>query len=282
MLNLTETALLPAERLPGIDTTQARRTFRQLQHLWTHGADAMPNPIAGTVPVLDALAESGYQCYAVIDMLTQQYMYLSPNQEAFTGCPLSEVYEGGMAWLFERIHPDDLQPLVAMNEAKWEFYRAMPEAERPHFRANFDFRVRNLTGLYRRIQQQSLCLRHTPAGLPHVILAQLVDITHFKPIDYEAQSERPSLLLTIQTGGTDHLVLQCFGDHCIKRKKPLLTPRELEVLRMLDQGFSTRSIASQLKLSNLTVNTQRRNMLYKTGVVDTTALVSYARLLGWL
>jgi len=265
--------------------------FLLLQRLWVGDPEAttpeedpaLPlSPIAETVRMLDAMACSGYQCYTVIDMLTQQYLYLSPNQAQLTGCPLEEVYAGGMCWLFNRIHPDDLAPLVEINEAKWGFYQSLPEAERPHFRANFDFRARNADGRYRRVQQQSLCLRHTPAGLPHIILAQLVDITHLKPSVLPEGHEKPALLLTIHTGGPDRLVLQCSPQGSMRRTQPLLSAREQQVLARLDLGLSSRAIAEELGTSAATVDTQRRQMLRKTGTIDTTALVSYARLLGWL
>jgi DNA-binding CsgD family transcriptional regulator len=262
----------------------AKSVFRQLQQLWTREKDCeLDNmeAILATLPALDTISEAGHQYYALIDMLTQKYLYLSPNINQLIGKEISDTYAGGMAWLFERIHPDDLEPLVEINKVKWDFYRSLSEEERVHFRANFDFRMRHESGRYRRLQQQSICLRHTPSGDPHLMLAQLVEITHLKPPVPE-EKEQPFLLLTIHTGGPDQVVLRIGPQENVLWKRPLLSTRELQILKLLDIGLSSRAIAEELGSSSATIDTQRRGMLRKTGVVDTTALVSYGQLLGWI
>jgi DNA-binding CsgD family transcriptional regulator len=53
-----------------------------------------------------------------------------------------------------------------------------------------------------------------------------------------------------------------------------LTPREIDVLRMLAAGLSTQEIADQLSISPRTVSTHINNMLGKTGVDSRAALVA--------
>jgi len=285
--------LSPSMEHPGLSvltesalpTSKAAKTvYRQLQQLWNREEASEPENLEAVrdlLPTLDTISEAGHQYYALIDMLTQKYLYLSPNVHQLIGKEINDTYAGGMAWLFERIHPDDLEPLVKINQVKWNFYRQLPEEMKPHFRANFDFRLRHESGRYRRLQQQSICLRHTPSGDPHLMLAQLVEITHLKPPVPE-EKDQPFLLLTIHTGGPDQIVLRIGPQEDVLWKRPLLSTRELQILKLLDVGLSSRAIASELGSSIATIDTQRRGMLRKTGVVDTTALVSYGRLLGWI
>jgi DNA-binding CsgD family transcriptional regulator len=262
----------------------AKSVYRQLQQLWNREKEGKlenVEAILATLPTLDTLSEAGHQYYALIDMLTQKYLYLSPNIPHLIGKEISDTYAGGMAWLFERIHPDDLAPLVEINNVKWNFYRDLPEEQKPHFRANFDFRLRHESGRYRRLQQQSICIRHTPSGDPHLMLAQLVEITHLKPPVPE-EKDQPFLLLTVHAGGPDQIVFRIGTQENVLWKRPLLSARELQILKLLDLGLSSRAIAEELGSSSSTIDTQRRGMLRKTGVVDTTALVSYCRLLGWI
>lgn len=58
-------------------------------------------------------------------------------------------------------------------------------------------------------------------------------------------------------------------------KKPL-TPRELEVLRLLAQGLSNREIANQLTVSIRTVTTHVRNILDKLHLENRTQAALYA------
>lgn len=53
-----------------------------------------------------------------------------------------------------------------------------------------------------------------------------------------------------------------------------LTPQEKLILRYIAQGFTSKQIAMELQLSDLTVYTHRRNMLKKTGSKNIATLIS--------
>jgi len=55
-----------------------------------------------------------------------------------------------------------------------------------------------------------------------------------------------------------------------------LTARELEVLRLLARELTSREIASQLFISERTVETHRKNLLRKTGSAGVIGLIKYA------
>ncbi len=57
----------------------------------------------------------------------------------------------------------------------------------------------------------------------------------------------------------------------------LLTPRELDVLNLIVQGYTNRQIAGELKLSVRTVEGYRANMTEKLGLHSRAELVRYAR-----
>ena len=58
----------------------------------------------------------------------------------------------------------------------------------------------------------------------------------------------------------------------------ILTSRELEILKLIAEGASSKEIAASLFLSVNTVDNHRRNMLKKTGAVDTSALIHVCKL----
>lgn len=60
-------------------------------------------------------------------------------------------------------------------------------------------------------------------------------------------------------------------------KKYQLTKREVGILRLVCEGMTTKEIASTLFLSELTVNTHRRNILKKLGVKNVAGLVNFAK-----
>jgi DNA-binding NarL/FixJ family response regulator len=65
-------------------------------------------------------------------------------------------------------------------------------------------------------------------------------------------------------------------------RQPLhrLTPRQIEVLRMVAEGHRTRDIASELKLSVKTVESHRGEVMKRLGMHDVVSLVRYAARIG--
>jgi len=59
-------------------------------------------------------------------------------------------------------------------------------------------------------------------------------------------------------------------------KKYNLTHRELEILKLIGQNFSSAQIANQLFISLLTVDTHRKNMIQKLKVDKKTGLLNFA------
>ena len=55
-----------------------------------------------------------------------------------------------------------------------------------------------------------------------------------------------------------------------------LTPRELEVLKLVSEGRITKEIANQLSVSTRTIETHRVNMMKKLGVQNTAELITKA------
>ncbi|MEI7597174.1 MAG: response regulator transcription factor [Bacteroidota bacterium] len=55
-----------------------------------------------------------------------------------------------------------------------------------------------------------------------------------------------------------------------------LTNKEIEIIRLLAQGLTTKDIAQQLFISHHTVNTHRKNILAKVQMKNTSELVTYA------
>ena len=56
----------------------------------------------------------------------------------------------------------------------------------------------------------------------------------------------------------------------------VLTPREMEVLRLVAEGYTNQDIADQLVLSIKTVQAHRANVMEKLGLHDITQLVRFA------
>ena len=63
----------------------------------------------------------------------------------------------------------------------------------------------------------------------------------------------------------------------LAEKQSQLTPREVEIIRLIAQELTTAEISRQLFLSEFTVETHRKNIIRKTGVKSVVGLLNYAR-----
>jgi DNA-binding NarL/FixJ family response regulator len=61
-----------------------------------------------------------------------------------------------------------------------------------------------------------------------------------------------------------------------------LTKREVEVLKLIAEGLSSPQIGEKLFIEPSTVDTHRRNLIDKTGVPNSKALIRYAIENGYL
>jgi len=57
---------------------------------------------------------------------------------------------------------------------------------------------------------------------------------------------------------------------------PSITQRELEILRLVCMGYNSRQIGGQLFISELTVQTHRRNMVRRLGLRNSHQLIVWA------
>ena len=62
----------------------------------------------------------------------------------------------------------------------------------------------------------------------------------------------------------------------VKNGDSHLTKKELEIIRLLAQGLTTKDIATRIFLSIHTVNTHRKNILNKLNINNTSELIMYA------
>lgn len=66
----------------------------------------------------------------------------------------------------------------------------------------------------------------------------------------------------------------------VRRRLEKLTPRQMEVLRLMAHGLTTPEIARQLSLSAKTIETHRGEIMKRVGIHDIVGLVRYAVRVG--
>jgi DNA-binding NarL/FixJ family response regulator len=78
-----------------------------------------------------------------------------------------------------------------------------------------------------------------------------------------------------ESGGASETDGTVFTDDFMKKYQ--ITPREVEIIRKIAQGYTTREIGEQLFVSEFTVNAHRRNICRKLDIYTPVGLVNFAK-----
>ncbi len=170
-------------------------------------------------------------------------------------------------------HPDDAPIMAHITEVVTRNMMKIQPPIKP-FEATLlvDYRMRKANGSYIKV------LRHTSVFE--------VNETNHKAFSTFSMCQDISTITSSNAIGW-----QVAGDGMEKldlhelRREPRLqyrpSAREMDILRKLAEGKSSKQIAAELGISDLTVSTHRRNLLVRTGLKNTAELISMMKDHGW-
>jgi DNA-binding NarL/FixJ family response regulator len=156
---------------------------------------------------------------------------------------------------------------MQVTKVVWEFLIALPVSQRKYYKTSLDFRIKNKEEIYKRVLQQNTALQTDRVGNIVLLLMVVSDISHLK-------KETGISAAIISTKNDGFLVWDASDTHL--NSQIAFSRREREIIKLLAEGFSSREVAERLSVSEYTVSTHRRNMLKKTRLSNTRALVRFA------
>ncbi|HEX8331001.1 MAG TPA: helix-turn-helix transcriptional regulator [Segetibacter sp.] len=203
-----------------------------------------------------------------------EFVFVCDEKHVLGGYDLS-LYTGpnGVDFSISNFHPDYLNSNLVLHQQMGEFIFLQAEGKAKETIASFDSFYKKNDNSYFHVLQQTVCVETDDTGQPALFLSYGHDITSLKKEDTSN--------LVIKSAERIFHWNYNFDKQQIEEVKPI-SPQEMKVLELLNQGRDTKKIAAELFISPLTVDTHRRNLLKKTNCVDTTALVTYAKIVGIL
>jgi DNA-binding NarL/FixJ family response regulator len=112
-----------------------------------------------------------------------------------------------------------------------------------------------------------------------LFLSELLDAGVMGFVNKNAENEELlEAIRRVLQGGTyfsQELLLNIIRENSYNEIVPI-TPREKEVLELISQGFSSKEIATRLKVSHRTIERHRTKLFEKTGLKNSVSLVVYA------
>lgn len=221
-------------------------------------------------PNLQQLADTCNSVISIFDAYKKENVFHSFNLGTMFGYSPQEVASGGPHFLDTKIHPEDFMMLMQNSLSIFKLFFNFSANEKLTHKLVSEYRILNSSGTYVRVVEQQQVLELDNRDNLWLALSILDISPNQKNMDEGLKSE----MLNFQTG------------KIIPFREPKdeitihLTQREIEVLKLVKEGFLSKEISEKLSLSLHTVNTYRQRFLEKLGVNNSLEAVKLASKLG--
>ena len=236
----------------------------------------------------ELLTQLGYQgvsmhaqapMFYVVDYCQRRYLYIDPSAKLVLGYEPDYLQEAGPLFFVDLWNKNDYE---VYNEKilpeTLRFLKGLTPEESVDYSFSCNYRIRTVKGNYVTLLQRSTYFIAPEERTPIAAVGFAVDITHFK--------EDTRMLFTIEKVNRNFSTLAAEpvfkAVYSPDKTSNQLSRRELEVLQLIYEGYSSKEIAAKLYLSLNTVNNHRKNMLEKTSTRNASELIHYAQKKGIL
>ncbi|KXH79134.1 response regulator transcription factor [Chryseobacterium kwangjuense] len=216
---------------------------------------------------IKAFSRLTYQSLYVVDYQTRGFDYVSENPLFLCGKSSEEVKEMGYAFYFQNVKSEDVELLIKINEAGFNFYDKIPVDERKLYSISYDFNLING-------KKNMVLVNHklTPMFLTE-------DGKIWKALCIVSLSSNTSAgNIVISREGSENLwKYNPETDLWLKNEKVKLSQRESEILSLYASGLTINEIAEKIFISADTVKFHRKKLFEKIGVNNITEALAYAK-----
>jgi DNA-binding CsgD family transcriptional regulator len=221
-------------------------------------------------PLIENVLSLGPCFVYMLNYKTMKYIYLSPSFTNILGYDIGDPMNEGTQFFYNIIHPDDLKELMENTFKKiLEFYYDCPIEDRKKIRCTYDYRVKRKDGKYVRLLQQTLVVEIDNEGNPVCDIGIISDITEYK--------KDTKIKVSVSKYDQELGFVTMNNPQPTPESKPdRVSERELEILKLLMQGYSSKKIADELHISVNTVRNHRQNLLEKTKTKNIAELITFA------
>jgi DNA-binding CsgD family transcriptional regulator len=209
----------------------------------------------------------------LLDYTNGKYTMFSGNVLTTIGYSKDYFEQGGVDFTVGQYHKDDLR---LYNEQifpdRLKFLDDIPPDEHHKYVFSYNFRFKKKDGQYSSILQRNSFIRSDANGKPLLSMGMVINVDHYKNPNTSVQLIE-KITGSDYTAGAETVLKKTYF---LNEKDCTLTSRELEFLKYLSDGLSSKQIAEKIYLSEHTVKVHRKNMLLKTRTSNVAELMAWA------
>jgi DNA-binding CsgD family transcriptional regulator len=195
--------------------------------------------------------EENDQFITVADLARIKFLYASEGIRRMIGVEPSQL---DPSHFVEVTHPEDLSRFGLLRAQTFVVEKEVLETKKGSALVSFTIRIRNTEGVYFNCLCQAYFFF---SQIPHdaVYLLQIIsNVDRFETKKHGFHHYK----------GKDLSYFR-YPDNELLKIGPAFSVRELEIIKLIESGMSSKQIADKLFLSVHTVNTHRRNILQQCG-----------------
>lgn len=217
--------------------------------------------------LIDSCLPDSAAFFYVLTFPNGKYNFIGKQQEHVSGYSSEEFMAGGVELFLQSIHPEQIDLILHEVYPDITAFLAGLEDEqaKKSVLIQYNYRFKRKNGNYINLLEHVHVLELDDAGKPAVVLGNVIMLQDDKILP---------LRLTIKQFGRREVSETVFSKvYTSLQSRQNLTAREIEILRHLATGKTSKEIGRQLFISQHTVDTHRRNLLRKLNcktVVDLT------------
>ena len=219
---------------------------------------------------LDTVSAHSRVCVTLWDAGSNRFIYAADKTRVLGDNSARFTDSDGVDYSMSHFPPGHLDAIMLIQLKAREYYQLHPELIPNNLIINMDCRYTTSEATIH-ILQQACIVEVDENKNPLLFLSYIHDITHLK--------KNPSAGLVLTSSAGTVLYNYNISKRILVEAKSI-SSRERKVLELLGTGYHTKEIAEKLNISPHTVDTHRRNLLAKTCCIDTTALVTYSKMVG--
>lgn len=230
-------------------------------------SDESYDTITHIIEDIDAFARTTYKSVYVIDYYRQNFPYVSDNPLFLCGMTADEVKELGYNFYINQVTPEDLQLLLEINVAGFQFLQEIATEDIRDYTVSYDFHIINKGSNKKRlINHQITPLRLTGSGKVWLALCAASI----------SSSDKSGNITMFQNKSKKYWQYNRESRKWNEMLRPELKDVEKDVLKLSAMGFTMNEIADEVNRSFDTVKAYRKSLFEKLGVDNISEAINYA------
>jgi DNA-binding CsgD family transcriptional regulator len=202
----------------------------------------------------------------VIDYEKKGFEYVSDNPLFLCGHSAQAVREMGYEFYYKHVPAEDLELLLRINSAGFDFFEQIPILDRKEYTISYDFLLNTSEGKPFLINQKLTPLFLTEKGKIWKALC-IVSLS---------ANQASGNIIIHRHGSNEKYKYDLEGNFWSTMDKIELSRREKEILQYSIRGYSINEIAEKAYISPDTVKFHRRKLFAKLDVANISEAISYA------